>query len=154
LLLFACACCRRIWHFVKDDRSRRGVEAVEAFVDGQSDREEIGRAYLAALLAAEEQDDHAHHACIFPAVAEYENRLERHGHYQFLMTRRPQFDDHHVVCAWQAAALAAAAVAPPESDTVSEDELVAQADLLREIFGNPFRPARRSSRWATPTTVA
>ena len=28
LRLFACACCRRVWHLIGDDRSRRPVEVV------------------------------------------------------------------------------------------------------------------------------
>lgn len=32
-----------------------------------------------------------------------------------------------------------------------EAELSAQTDLLREVFGNPFRPIRPDARWLTPT---
>ena len=33
------------------------------------------------------------------------------------------------------------------------DELVAQANLLREIFGNPFRPLSVDPSWLTPSVV-
>ena len=33
-------------------------------------------------------------------------------------------------------------------------ELVAQAHLLRDIFGNPFRPASFSPDWRTDTAIA
>jgi hypothetical protein len=38
--------------------------------------------------------------------------------------------------------------------TYPKDELSAQADLLREIFGNPFRPVAFDPRWRTADVVA
>ena len=35
LRLFACACCRRIWHLLHPN-SRRAVEVMEQYVDGQA----------------------------------------------------------------------------------------------------------------------
>jgi hypothetical protein len=155
LLLFGCACCRRTWKLVQDPRSKRGVEAVEAFVDGRSDQKTTGRAYLAALRAGEERQDYAHWACMFAAAEEYCKQLEMSGYYQFLMTTYPfNSNDHHMVCAWHAAYMAAAAAAPEESEAVSDEELAAQANLLRDIFGNPFRVVRRSDDWATPQIVS
>jgi hypothetical protein len=44
--LFACACLRRIWTLLPDDRCRRAVEVIERCADGLA-----GRAELQAALA-------------------------------------------------------------------------------------------------------
>lgn len=48
LRLFACACYRRTWHLLTDERSRRGVEAAEQYAEGDIGEEEL---YQARLLS-------------------------------------------------------------------------------------------------------
>src|SRR5438132_30529 len=38
LRLFACACCRQIWHFVTDKRCRAAVEHAERYADGKASK--------------------------------------------------------------------------------------------------------------------
>src|SRR5262245_46203067 len=54
LRLFACACCRRIWRLLRDERSRRVVEAAELFLDDKVPENEWRRATLQAKAASEE----------------------------------------------------------------------------------------------------
>lgn len=44
LRLFACACCRRIWHLLDHEPSRRAVETAEQFADGLLPAEQLARA--------------------------------------------------------------------------------------------------------------
>jgi len=52
--LLACACVRRVWHLLRDERSRGVVEAAETCADGQSSEEQVNAAGASAWLAARE----------------------------------------------------------------------------------------------------
>jgi hypothetical protein len=51
LRLFAVACCRRVWHRLTDERSRRAVDFAKGFADGQVTDDALLEAERAASLA-------------------------------------------------------------------------------------------------------
>src|SRR5262245_12422068 len=53
--------------------------------------------------------------------------------------------------AWNARSVAFSAT---RATTQPEEEEVIQADLLRDVLGNPFRPVALDPAWRTPTVTA
>jgi hypothetical protein len=151
--LFGCACCRRLWDLIPDERSRSAVATAEQFADGL-----VGEATLATA------------------------RTEARSAYEEFSTGRPPFDRHYVtgacVCVasknagdaakcWHGAASAMqmrrmteagqetpAFTSHPVMRETWEVERSLQADLLRDIFGNPFRPIVADASWRTSTVLA
>src|SRR4051794_36088693 len=60
LELFAAACCRRVWHLLFDQRSRKAVEVAEAYADERARREALAAAGEAARAAATAVAEEAH----------------------------------------------------------------------------------------------
>ena len=51
---FACACVRRVWPLLADDRLRRAVQVAERFADGRATVSELRGAFEDAYVAADE----------------------------------------------------------------------------------------------------
>lgn len=54
LTLFGCACCRRVWNLLLDERLRRGVELRERYEGGLASEEEVKAAARDARIARKE----------------------------------------------------------------------------------------------------
>lgn len=155
--MFAVACCRRLWHRLTDERSRRLVEMFEQFADGSVSEGELQEAVPPAV-AAERAAEAAHRPTVWPAVAEHRD-VEAYvlssaawnaaGAVANLVSDYPDVIDVAEVVA--AFALDGAVDDVPKEPAVSggwhgiwkaarSRERKAQKVLLNDIFGNPFRP--------------
>jgi rubredoxin len=148
LRLFACACCRHIWDHVHP-QARQAVETAERYAD-----------WFEAPLSSAELD--AAIASVIPS---------------------PQADGDTTIARVQRAVCAAVGVAlsgnhrdyqpngvsQAAADAVEQyhggrtsstanrhwrAELATQANILRDIFGNPFRSIEFAEQWRTDTAVA
>jgi hypothetical protein len=126
LRLFAVACCRRMWHSLKDERSRAAVEVAERYADG---------------LATEKERDEA------ADCADAANR------FTYLAAPAVSAIRHDAVLAAAGASELTAAHAV-DADAASGAELAAHATMLRDIFGNPFRRVGLDRAWLAPNVTA
>jgi hypothetical protein len=117
--LFACACCRRIWHLLPDAKSRKAIELAEKNMVGRAKLREIRRTGQVSSSVVGMEPAHC-------AV-----------HYAVLGTPKYVGDVDFAVSA-------AHAVYDAIGD---EDNLTTCCNLLRDIFGNPFRPVAINPAW-------
>jgi hypothetical protein len=170
LRLFGCACCRRIWDIMTFQRSRYAVETAEQFADGIVSRRALANARKAAQRAERDgwsQYYTAEVECKFGYSVAYElagacGAASRAAE----ATAGPHCCDH-VSSSLAVSAVAGASFLRAHNDewgphlhsfiaareTAQASEKAAQVALLRDIFGNPYRPVSTEARWLAPAVV-
>lgn len=146
--LFVCACCRRIWHYLNDPRSRKAVETWEWISEGVKNGEEL-RAVMDAAAAVFDPED-----------------FYREPHETY---RKPELyaasaahdvigvNADEVLAAIGSASAASAAcgyVGNGFDLSASNAEILIQCHLLRDIVGNPFHPVAFKKSWLTKSVVS
>jgi hypothetical protein len=129
LRLLACANCRLLWKWMADQRSQQAVVVAERLSDGLASEEERSNAFAASFEAA--------------TLDEYEDP-EDETIYLRSMTAAYA---HNAV--WDEAFVAAHANSPSVSPELTGLSDTLPLHLLRDIFGNQFRPATLNPAWLT-----
>ena len=130
LRLFACGCCRAIWPHLTDPRMTHAVEVAERFAEGSVPKAELTAASRNLESLCNDPDKQ-----FGTAAALAKGTVALHPYEAaFLMTA-------------YVPPLAGYRGDPPEEDAL-------QCDLLRDVFGDPFRPVAFDAAWRTSTAVA
>jgi hypothetical protein len=159
--LFALACCRQIWHLLSPG-SRGAVECLERCA--WEGRQELVKA---RRLHAGDRNE-AGQAMTAAAGADHKTQLDAWARNlaSSVVWTASRTAPSKAAMAYREAAMAvgalekATAFVPgqreprPDWRAISSAELAAQCDLLRDVFGNPFRPVVFDPAWRTPTVVA
>jgi hypothetical protein len=117
---------------LNDERSRRAVEVAERYADGQATQAELDAARAAAEGTADDND---------AARAAWRTTGEA-------------WDAARVAARDAARGLAGGVPYGPAWDNARDAAGASQCDILRDLFGNPFRPVTLGPAWRTPTLLA
>ena len=137
LRLFGCGCCRLLWDHLRDERLRRAVEVAELFAEGRATKQEFETA-RAAAQAVTTSGSLLPNA---PGAQESTAASMVDG-----LTRPQAFD----------AAFYMTCYSLPLAGYCGEERTANRiiCDLLRDVFGNPFRKTPFEKGWRTDTAVS
>jgi hypothetical protein len=142
LRLFACACCRRAWDLLQVDAARRIVELSEAYADGEATEAELQLANslpeFAGLDALYEREDRPEatvqlSACVVDALEAARCLASSQVDILLVVQNTSRVLAHDFIRSSQNFQMG-------RSPGHDEAEFAEKEKLLRDIFGNPFRP--------------
>ncbi|HWG41449.1 MAG TPA: hypothetical protein VN688_01595 [Gemmataceae bacterium] len=123
--LFACSCCRHIWHRLIDERSRNAVEAAERYAERLITHVDLKRAWGEASEA-------------------FQGSLVTHyGQSKAALAAKHAADPS---CSSLVEAVSYAARVGYSQKEFDAEKAI-QATLLQDLVGNPFRPVSVASSW-------
>ena len=140
LRLFACACCRRIWERLSSP-DQNAVLTAEEFADGRCGVEELASAHASLLAFAHTPAQDATRVLVGADAVMGRWDMARAACWNVASDLIPD----HVIRPIEVA---------DDFHAVLQPYQAGNAVLLREIFGNPFRPVPLNPSWLTPTAVS
>ncbi|VTR93262.1 Uncharacterized protein OS=Sorangium cellulosum (strain So ce56) GN=sce5710 PE=4 SV=1 [Gemmata massiliana] len=135
--LFAVACCRRIWGYIPHEGARRIVDELERFADDQQ------RTWTDWKKVCD--------SCEWPDGA---SRTEELALSAVVTCQLDEGERLATRTSGYCRSVVGADAPPEQRDEREKAELRAQCNLVRDLFGNPFRPVARVPEWYTSTVVA
>ncbi|HUR55291.1 MAG TPA: hypothetical protein VMZ71_14245, partial [Gemmataceae bacterium] len=148
LRLFGVACCRRICDSMSQVRSRSLVLVAERFADGLADADELRAAYEEAFAADNDIYVNGGNQYASTAVLGLQQSLGLECVTGEVFNCITICDDRLTTACHDEAKFQELLA------RLETDEWRAQSQLLRDVFGNPFRPVAAEPSWLTSTVVA
>jgi hypothetical protein len=155
LRLFCCTCCRQVWPLLGDERSRRAVEVSEQFADGLIRKVELRAAEEQARAVYTAARDRLEEALQnYPVWALETRPLVLHAAVASaaegaaapsVSARTAQLVSEFVATATAYCDLSGAG--PQELEQKTREASAEHCRLLRDVFGNPFRPVPFDPVW-------
>ena len=139
LRLYGCACCRLLWHLLRDSRSKRAIEVAEAFADG---RAKLKEAQAGAGAACEEMRKLLGTTCSLAEYSAARGASEVVGHFPGAA--------HWGSCSGQMII----GNSPERIPEAIWNHHAAHVGLLRDLFGNPFRSVWLDPAIRIPTIIS
>ena len=130
LRLFACACVRRVWRRIPNPVCRQALEVAEQYADRE------------VKNATRQQAHRAARALCRPGVSASVSLAS-------FVTHGPRYT--HVDASGAAQRAIFAITGKPAAKVA---ERATQAEVCRDIFGNPFRPVTLNPAWRTSNVTA
>jgi hypothetical protein len=138
--LFSCACCRRVWNLMSDERLKKALDKLEGVADNaRLDQQRIEASKLAAAFRQQHYDEVGKEEEISIAA-------------ELWSTAQKAIWRVAAACG-EGAAAAFAWANVSEFNKRQQEERKNQVQLLRDILGNPFRPITLNPSWLTSTVT-
>jgi hypothetical protein len=146
--LFACACCRHVEHLLADERSRNALDVMERFLDRRATKRQYERATNAASDVtwdyAEKVDGHLEAAnAVYRALDDIVDDF----------TDASEVATEVIDAVLRTVPEGSRAYGKRRRDAITAEGAY-QANVLRDIFGNPFRPVALDASWLTSDVLA
>lgn len=139
LRLFACACCRCLWHLLVDSRSRTAVETAERFADQQVSAAVLAAASGVAKVAAHEAAKAAAASASWGAVRDVLARAaarDAAAHAAWSAARVSAYEAAKTAASWGASAAASWGVACGQQRDAARIAMRAEQAVILRNFQN------------------
>ncbi len=141
--LFDCACVRRAWHLLLDQRGRNAVKIAEKYADGFTRLGDLREAQADAFAAAQQLPGAPNLYTVLAAAAG--------AAWEFRSGADP-VKQAAAAIAWEGLTEKGPPTRRIAKVKLAEERAV-QAALLRDIFGNPFHQMILDPTWLTPEVI-